>query len=505
MRSHVRHLPFIALLCGATIALLPSLASSATTASVEALNEGSGLYGETHRWSPAQVAVTTNGGKVTFANNSSAVPHGIVWKSGPGAPACEEGAGKVPVGAGHSGYSWSGACTFTQEGTYSYYCSVHGLAMSGTVYVNAAGALPPTATTEAATGITENGATLRGAIDPNGQPTSYYFNYGTTAGYGQKTSELSVGSDSVNHALSAALNGLAAGTTYHFQIIATYASGASTVLGGDRTFVTASPPGAPTASTTAAAAVGETGATLNGQVNPNGSATTYLFNYGTTSSYGHTTAIASAGEGATSREVSTALTGLVPGTTYHFQIVAHNSLGDAPGLDETFTTASPPPPPPTTTTTTTTTPTPTGTATTTTATTTAMTSTPPPAAASAGAKTASPLAGSASSAIKLASAQHGSSVHGTLDISPAGAGGRLQVDLLAASASLARKHAKPVRIGRYLRASLTAGNLSFSVSLDAQAKRALRRHHRLPVTVQITLAPLHGAAFTTTRSVILRG
>ena len=80
----------------------------------------------------------------------------------------------------------------------------------------------------------------------------------------------------------------------------------------------------------------------------------------------------------------------------------------------------------------------------------------------------------------------------------AGAGGRLEVDLLAASASLARKHAKQVRVGRLLRASLTAGKLSFSVSLNAQAKHALHRHHRLPVIVQITLSPLHGAPITAT-------
>ncbi len=411
MRSHLRHLPHIALLCGIAIALLPSLASSATTASVEALNEGSGLYGETHRWSPAQVAVTTNGGKVTFANNSASVPHGIIWSGGPATPACEEGAGKVPVGVGHSGYSWSGACTFTQSGTYSYYCSVHGPAMSGTVYVNAAGVLPPTATTEAATSITENDATLRGAIDPNGQPTSYYFNYGATASYGEKTTELSVGSDSASHLLSAPVSGLAAGTTYHFQIIAIYASGASTVLGGDRTFLTASPS----------------------------------------------------------------------------------------GPEETPTTETPPPPPPTTTTTTATTPTPQPIAS-------AAAGPPPPSSAgSLAASTGSPLAGSASSAIKLASAQHGSSVHGSLAISPAGAGSRLEVDLLAASASLARKHATPVRIGRYLRAFLAAGSVSFSVSLNAQAKRALHRRHRLPIVVQITIAPLHGTAFTTTRSVTLRG
>lgn len=483
--------------------MLPSLASSATTASVEALNEGSGLYGETHRWSPSQVAVTSNGGKVTFANNSMAVPHGIIWKGGPATPACEEGTGKVPVGVGHSGYNWSGACTFTQEGTYSYYCSVHGLAMSGTVYVNAAGALPPTATTEAPTGISETGATLKGTIDPDGQPTSYHFDYATSTSYDHHTTETSAGQGSIPEGVSAPVTGLAAGTTYHFRLVATYAAGASTVLGGDRTFVTASPPGAPSAATAAATAIGETGATLNGQVNPNGSATTYFFNYGTTNSYGHITAVTSAGEGATSNEVSATLTGLAPGTTYHFQIIAHNSLGDAPGLDQTFITESPPPP---TTTTTTTTTTPAPTSITTTATTTSVTSTPPPGSVgSPGVVAGSPLAGSASTAIKVTSTQHGSSVRGSLDVSPAGAGGRLEVDLLAATASLARKHAKQVRIGRFLRASLVAGKLSFSISLNAQAKRALHRRHRLPVVVQIALTPPHGAPVTATRSVILRG
>jgi plastocyanin len=497
VRLRKRHAPTIALLCGVAIALLPSL-SSATTASVEALNEGSGLYGETHRWSPSQVAVTTNGGAVTFANHSMVVPHGIIWKSAPATPSCEEGAGKVPVGVGHSGYNWSGACTFTQGGTYTYYCSVHGEAMSGTVYVNATGTLPPTASTEAATGVTETGATLRGAIDPNGQPTSYYFNYGATASYGKKTSELSAGSDSVDHALSAAVTELAPGTTYHFQIVASYASGASQVLGGDRTFTTVSPPGAPTASTGEATGLSQTGATLEGTVNPNGKATTWFFNYGTTSSYGQSTPVQPAGAGSLTSAVSTAISGLAPGTVYHFQLVAHNELGNAPGSDRTFTTPSPiPPQPPTETTTTTPAPPPIVSGAT----------TPPPqgSAPIPGFTGGSPLAGSASTAVKVLSAQRGSSVHGSIAVSPAGAGGRLEVDLLAASASLARRHSKQERIGRFVRASLTAGKVSFSVSLNAQAKRALSRHHRLPVVVQIVLTPIHGATVTTVRSVVLRG
>ena len=504
LRLRKRHLPFIALLCGVIVAMLPSLASSATTASVEALNEGGGIYGETHRWSPAQVAVTTSGGVVTFANKSAAVPHGIIWKSAPATPTCEEGAGKVPVGVGHFGYSWSGACTFTQEGAYSYYCSVHGEAMSGTVYVNATGTLPPLATTGAAGEETETAATLHGTVNPEGQPTSYYFAYGTSTSYGQKTTELSAGEDSVNHQESAMVTGLLPGTTYHFQIVATYASGASTVLGGDQIFTTVAPPGAPTATTGAANEETETGAKLHGTVNPDGKPTTYFFNYGTSTSYGQKTAELPIGEDSTNHAVAAVLSGLAPGTTYHFQLVAHNALGDAPGSDRTFKTASPE----TTTTTTTTTSQSQPPPSTTTSTTTTATTTPPPAGSGSnlGVSGGSPLAGSASAALKLASAQRGSAIHGTLAIAPAGAGARLEVDLLSASAALARSrgHARQVRIGRLVRASLVPGTVSFSVPLTAQAKRALGRHHRLPVIVQITVTPANGKAVTLTRGVVLR-
>ena len=34
------------------------------------------------------------------------------------------------------------------------------------------------------------------------------------------------------------------------------------------------------------------------------------------------------------------VTGLTPGTTYHFRVVAHNEIGTAEGTDETFTTAA---------------------------------------------------------------------------------------------------------------------------------------------------------------------
>jgi hypothetical protein len=137
----------------------------------------------------------------------------------------------------------------------------------------------------------------------------------------------------------------------------------------------------------------------------------------------------------------------------------------------------------------------TGTTGTTGTTTTTTTTTPPP-------SPESLLAGSESQAVKVAKSQHGGSVKGSINLSKAAAGDRLEVDLLAQSASLAKaKHSTRVRVGRYVRGSLSAGKLSFSVKLNAKARRAVKRHHRLALTVEVVLTPASGEALTITRSV----
>jgi hypothetical protein len=116
----------------------------------------------------------------------------------------------------------------------------------------------------------------------------------------------------------------------------------------------------------------------------------------------------------------------------------------------------------------------------------------------------SPLAGPAFRALKLSSSQQGSAVRGSLEVSKGGAGGRLEVDLLARSASLARTgRLAQVPVGRLVRSSLQAGTVSFSVPLSARARRALHRHRRLALTVKIVLTVAHAPALIITRSVLL--
>ncbi|MCB9024484.1 MAG: T9SS type A sorting domain-containing protein [Lentimicrobiaceae bacterium] len=93
----------------------------------------------------------------------------------------------------------------------------------------------------------------------------------------------------------------------------------------------------PAVVTLPATAITGNSATINGTVNPNGLATTYYFQWGTTSSYGNSTPVNSAGSGTAAVAVNASLSSLNAGTTYHFRLAATNSDGTAYGSDLTFT------------------------------------------------------------------------------------------------------------------------------------------------------------------------
>jgi hypothetical protein len=102
----------------------------------------------------------------------------------------------------------------------------------------------------------------------------------------------------------------------------------------------------PAASTGSASNVGISTAAIAGTVNPNGYATGYRFDYGTTTAYGTSTAVGDAGLGTTDVPVSAQLSGLSTNTTYHYRVVAvRGDSAAATGSDHTFTTQAPPSPP----------------------------------------------------------------------------------------------------------------------------------------------------------------
>jgi uncharacterized delta-60 repeat protein len=101
---------------------------------------------------------------------------------------------------------------------------------------------------------------------------------------------------------------------------------------------------APTVTTGGASGVGETSALVSGAVNPGGLQTSYRFEYGISQQYGRSSASGMLGAGTASVGVSAQLTGLQPGTTYHYRLVASNGDGTVDGADGTFKTTPARPP-----------------------------------------------------------------------------------------------------------------------------------------------------------------
>jgi hypothetical protein len=102
-------------------------------------------------------------------------------------------------------------------------------------YVTFAGVQPAPGLSQVLAGrVTAGGAYVAATIDSDGSPASAHVEFGATAKYGQRTSE-SAPADAVAP-FSAALIGLRAGTTYHFRVVATNATGTSATP--DQTFTT---------------------------------------------------------------------------------------------------------------------------------------------------------------------------------------------------------------------------------------------------------------------------
>jgi len=95
--------------------------------------------------------------------------------------------------------------------------------------------------------------------------------------------------------------------------------------------------GPPIVTTNAATALSNTTAQLNGYVDANGRDTTVVFEYGTTTAYGATSATSTVKHDK-SATVSQPATGLTPGAVYHVRVRAANSKGTTVGADATFTT-----------------------------------------------------------------------------------------------------------------------------------------------------------------------
>jgi hypothetical protein len=202
---------------------------------------------------------------------------------------------------------------------------------------------PPPAVTNASTNPptdTANvSATFNGSYTAEeGVETEYWFEYGTTTNYGHKTPIGSVpgtgsGAGTKTEAVSTQVEGLVPGTFYHLRLVARNQYG--TTKANDETFTTDQPP---TINASSTSNVTANSADLHAQIDPHGFATTYRFEYGTTSAYDQSAPVPDgeiAEELGTAHSIEVHLSAL-QGVQYHFRIVAENQWGTVASEDQTF-------------------------------------------------------------------------------------------------------------------------------------------------------------------------
>jgi hypothetical protein len=95
---------------------------------------------------------------------------------------------------------------------------------------------------------------------------------------------------------------------------------------------------APTVTTGGVALITQNGGKLKGTIDPNGTATSYIFQFGTTKLYGSQSAPLSAGKGNKPKKVSVVVSSLAPATRYHYRLVGLRGNRVFPGKDRTFKT-----------------------------------------------------------------------------------------------------------------------------------------------------------------------
>lgn len=207
------------------------------------------------------------------------------------------------------------------------------------VFTTLAAPQSPQVETVAATAVTGTSAVLNGTVNPRGAPTTWQFEYGMDESYGSAIPlpPGSMAAGGIAEAVSIPLTGLNPGAVWHYRLVATNTVGI--VYGSDRTFTTLLPP---VAVTQPAIAISAGNATLKGAVNPNGTATSWQFEYGADTSYGFLApALAgTTGAGSLPETVTSNLTGLPAGSTWHYRLKAVNSAGADYGDDMTFVTLS---------------------------------------------------------------------------------------------------------------------------------------------------------------------
>lgn len=202
---------------------------------------------------------------------------------------------------------------------------------------------PTNVTTLPATGVTDLAATVNGTVltSGTGNTFSYVFEYGPTASYGQTRFATLVQNDTGNPNLkivSASMPPLPPGTLYHYRL--RFTQNGHTTYGEDVSFTTG-PAATPPVITSPGQSLSPrytTSANLAAAVQAGSSETTVVFEYGPDTSYGFEAAVPGSLAINSSSVTAVTVSGLTPGSTYHFRVRATNNEGTTYSGDTPFIT-----------------------------------------------------------------------------------------------------------------------------------------------------------------------
>lgn len=114
-----------------------------------------------------------------------------------------------------------------------------------------------------------------------------------------------------------------------------------------------------------------------------------------------------------------------------------------------------------------------------------------------------PSSSAAAASLRVSLRQRGTVVRGSVNVSRARS--RLLARAFARRGALSGGSSRTeVRVARRLRTSVGPGRVAFSLTLNAAARRSLRRNGRLAITLRLTVTPPAGSAYTAKRTVVMR-
>jgi hypothetical protein len=207
----------------------------------------------------------------------------------------------------------------------------------------------PEVSTGVATGVAPESATFHGEVtpDPHEETTECVFEYGPTTSYGKRApcEPLSDPGYTETTSVSATVDGLTPGTTYHFSVRAGDERGKTNGL--DETLTT--PPLVPVVPAVSGEAANPSvsQATVRAQIAPNGSSASCHVQYVEEAQFklsGYAAAASapcsgpSLGEGYAAKRAQAQLSGLHASAVYHYRFVATNATGTSIGEDATLAT-----------------------------------------------------------------------------------------------------------------------------------------------------------------------